>query len=535
MKEEAAAKSLPPIYRGKWASAPAADVAAELAAGTPHCFRFRVPPGQEVVVKDAVRGDVTFNTDAVGDFVVLRSNGLPVYNFCVAIDDALMGITHVIRAEEHLPNTLRQRLVLAALGFTPPAYGHVSLILAPDKSKLSKRHGATSVGEFREQGFLADAMINYLALLGWNDGTEQEIFTRDELFSKFSLDRITKSAAVFDVAKLRWMNGQHLRALGDGDLIPLLGSAWVESGLVREADSEFVRAAAAVVKTSLEVRRPRGGGDGVAARPHPPPNHPPTPFSLARHRRRRRAAQAPLLPPGRHTGVRRRHRHPGGRLCGRRRCHRRGSRLGRPRHRCRRCRRLQGLGQSAGQSPGAQGQAPVHAAAPRAHRAHAGAGSGRPAGRARGRERRRGRRGRARAAGRPGRGAAHVAGGAVRERGGGVGGVTVTRAGGVAARRSFVSRPPPPPYHDLLAATLYMYSPSASRIASRVMSRQKLRDVRSWRGEERGGERGAAAETSPTPPPLPSFSNRNQQPGHPLIALLDVGRRLPHLVVDGDG
>lgn len=151
MKAEAEASNLPPVYRGPWASASPERVQAELDAGTPHCYRFRVPPDQEVVVHDLIRGDVVFNTASLGDFVVMRSNGLPVYNFCVAVDDALMGVTHVLRAEEHLPNTLRQLLVYDALGLQPPAFGHMSLILAPDKSKLSKRHGATSVGEFREQ------------------------------------------------------------------------------------------------------------------------------------------------------------------------------------------------------------------------------------------------------------------------------------------------------------------------------------------------------------------------------------------------
>lgn len=256
MKAEAEAKSLPPIYRGKWAKASKEEVDAELAKGTPHCFRFRVPSNREIVIDDVVRGKVKFNTDAVGDFVILRSNGLPVYNFCVAVDDALMRVTHVLRAEEHLPNTLRQVLIYRALGFAPPTFGHMSLILAPDKSKLSKRHGATSVGEFREQGFLAPAMFNYLSLLGWNDGTEQEIFTRDELVDKFTLKRITKSAAVFDKAKLRWMNGQHLRSLPEDELAEACVSAWVESGLLRDdvdRSSPFVSAAVAMVKTSLEL------------------------------------------------------------------------------------------------------------------------------------------------------------------------------------------------------------------------------------------------------------------------------------------
>jgi glutamyl-tRNA synthetase len=138
--------------------------------------------------------------------VVLRSNGQPVYNFCVAVDDATMHISHVIRAEEHLPNTLRQALIYNALGFPMPQFGHVSLILAPDRSKLSKRHGATSVGQFREMGFLAPAMVNYLALLGWNDGTEDEIFTVDQIIQKFSIDRVTKSGAIFDQTKLQWVS-----------------------------------------------------------------------------------------------------------------------------------------------------------------------------------------------------------------------------------------------------------------------------------------------------------------------------------------
>lgn len=253
MKKDAEAKKLPPIYRGKWATANAEEVAEMMAKGEPHCFRFRVPKNQVVKIKDVVRGDVSWNTDTLGDFVVLRSNGLPVYNFCVAIDDALMRITHVIRAEEHLPNTLRQVLIYQALGFAKPTFGHVSLILAPDKSKLSKRHGATSVGEYREQGFLAAAMLNYLSLLGWNDGSEQEIYSVEELQQAFSLDRITKSAAVFDKTKLSWMNGQHLRALPEDEMRAMVGEQWVASGLLSHAESPFAAAALALVQTSLEL------------------------------------------------------------------------------------------------------------------------------------------------------------------------------------------------------------------------------------------------------------------------------------------
>ncbi|KAL3138236.1 hypothetical protein ABBQ32_006056 [Trebouxia sp. C0010 RCD-2024] len=253
MKADAEKKNLPPIYRGKWGHADQKEVDAMLAEGKPHCYRFRVPANQTVTITDCIRGKVSWNTDTLGDFVVMRSNGLPVYNFCVAVDDALMKISHVIRAEEHLPNTLRQVMIYKALGWRQPQFSHVSLILASDKSKLSKRHGATSLGEFREQGFLPQAMLNFLALLGWNDGTEQEIFSLHDLQDKFSLERVTKSGAVFDKTKLSWMNGQHLRALSDAELTPQLAAVWQQSGLLQTTDSPFIQMAAALLKPSLEL------------------------------------------------------------------------------------------------------------------------------------------------------------------------------------------------------------------------------------------------------------------------------------------
>lgn len=174
-------------------------------------------------IDDIVRGHVQWDADAsLGDFIMLRASGVPVYNFCVAVDDATMGITHVIRAEEHLTNTLRQMLVLEALGATPPTYAHCSLILGSDRSKLSKRHGATSVQQFSEQGFLPEAMMNYLANLGWNDGTPKEIYTPNELIEAFDTSRIIKSAAVFDMDKLKWINGQHIKTLPQDKLESLV-------------------------------------------------------------------------------------------------------------------------------------------------------------------------------------------------------------------------------------------------------------------------------------------------------------------------
>ena len=253
MKEEQEAKKLPPKYTGKWATASKEEVDAELAKGTPHTYRFRVPEGERVEIDDMIRGKVGWDTDTLGDFVLLRSNGLPVYNFCVAVDDATMGITHVLRAEEHLPNTLRQALVYDALKFPRPQFGHMSLILAPDRSKLSKRHGATSVGQFKDQGYLRQTMINYLSQLGWNDGTEQEIYETEELVELFSTDRINKSPAVFDTVKLNWMNGQHIRLMPEEKQVEMIGAALVENGLAEDVTSEFTRKAVALCANGIEL------------------------------------------------------------------------------------------------------------------------------------------------------------------------------------------------------------------------------------------------------------------------------------------
>lgn len=196
---------------------------------------------------------VSWNYDTLGDFVIMRSNGQPVYNFCVTVDDATMAISHVIRAEEHLPNTLRQALIYKALGFPMPHFAHVSLILAPDRSKLSKRHGATSVGQYREMGYLPQAMVNYLALLGWGDGTENEFFTLEQLVEKFSIGRVNKSGAVFDSTKLRWMNGQHLRALPSDKLNKLVGERWKSSGILAESEGPFIEEAVLLLKDGIEL------------------------------------------------------------------------------------------------------------------------------------------------------------------------------------------------------------------------------------------------------------------------------------------
>ena len=235
MKAQQEAAGIPPRYDGRWRDASEEEVNKMLDAGAPFTVRFKVPDGARVVIEDVVRGTVSWDAEAtVGDFIILRSSGVPVYNFCVAVDDALMGITTVVRAEEHLTNTLRQGLVLDALGAPRPRYAHCSLILGEDKQKLSKRHGATSCNQFRLDGFLPDAMINYLALLGWNDGTDNEIFARDELIEVFELERVVKSPSVFDMDKLKWINQQHMKMVPLTELVELVKEQLVWENVVKE-------------------------------------------------------------------------------------------------------------------------------------------------------------------------------------------------------------------------------------------------------------------------------------------------------------
>jgi glutamyl-tRNA synthetase len=166
-------------------------------------------PGTQVTFHDEVRGSISFHTKELGDFVIARRRDEPLYNLAVVVDDASMGITHVIRGEDHISNTPRQILIQEALGYDRPTYAHLPLILAPDRSKMSKRKGAVSVDAYRREGYLPEALNNYLALLGWNPGTNQEVFTMAELIQVFSLDNIHKGGAVFDIEKLKWLNKTH--------------------------------------------------------------------------------------------------------------------------------------------------------------------------------------------------------------------------------------------------------------------------------------------------------------------------------------
>lgn len=261
MKNKQDAAGIPARYDGTWRDADPELVQKKLDDGAEYTVRFKVPSGARVVIDDAVRGTVAWDAEStVGDFILLRSSGVPVYNFCVAVDDAMMGITTVVRAEEHLTNTLRQGLILDALGAPRPRYAHCSLILGEDKQKLSKRHGATSCNQFRLDGFLPDAMINYLALLGWNDGTDNEIFSREELIDAFDVNRVVKSPSIFDMSKLKWINSQHMKRMSVEELTDLVAEQFKFMGVLKEgADSKKVYdlsfAATALAKQMMETTK----------------------------------------------------------------------------------------------------------------------------------------------------------------------------------------------------------------------------------------------------------------------------------------
>ena len=184
-------------------------------------FRFKVQP-QVIEFEDLIRGAMKFEGEAIGDFIIMRSNGMPAYNFAVVIDDHLMNITHVIRGEDHLSNTALQMMLYKAFDFEPPTFAHHSLIFGKDRAKLSKRHGSVSVGEFRKQGILPEALINYLALLGSSFTEGREILSREEMIKDFSLERTSKSGAIFDEEKLHWLNAIYIRNCKTEDLVERL-------------------------------------------------------------------------------------------------------------------------------------------------------------------------------------------------------------------------------------------------------------------------------------------------------------------------
>jgi len=250
-REAAVAESRAPQYDGTCRHLSPEQRDAKRAAGFPEAIRFHVGEGM-VRFRDEVRGDMELSHDMVGDWVTLRSNGLPTYNFAAAVDDNLMQISHVIRGEEHLPNTLRQIMIYDALKAPHPIFAHVPLILAEDRSKLSKRHGASSVGDLRASGYLPDAAYNYLLLLGWSHPAGKEILTKDEMIQAFGIERIGKAAAIYDKKKLLWMNGQYIRKLPLDTLCALVEPQMPDT-LRKRYDAATQREIVAILQDSLDT------------------------------------------------------------------------------------------------------------------------------------------------------------------------------------------------------------------------------------------------------------------------------------------
>lgn len=243
-RKEAEAKGLSPRYdgrcRGLGIMTPSGDAA----------LRFKAPQEGQTVIDDLIKGKIVFENNVLDDLIILRSNGYPTYNFSVVVDDASMNVTHVIRGDDHLTNTPRQVPIFEALGFAVPRFGHLPMILGSDKSRLSKRHGATSIMAYKEMGYLPDAMVNYLARLGWSHG-DQEIFTKQELIEKFTWDHVQKSAAVFNPEKLLWMNAEYIKTSPPSqiarELVQLLESTGYREE-VRRASSEWLERLVVLVR-----------------------------------------------------------------------------------------------------------------------------------------------------------------------------------------------------------------------------------------------------------------------------------------------
>jgi nondiscriminating glutamyl-tRNA synthetase len=238
MRAKAKANDKMPRYDGSCRNLTEAEQKEFEAAGRTPVLRFKLPAEEkDVVVEDMIRGNMTFSTSVLDDFIIFKSDGMPTYNFAVVIDDALMKITHVIRGEDHISNTPKQILIYKALGFELPKFAHLPLILDENKAKLKKRgKDSVYIGEFREQGYLPEALFNFMALLGWSTGDEEEILSKDEIMARFEIADVNKSGAVFDREKLNWMNGKYIRAAELDRIVELSIPFLIEANLVSEAE-----------------------------------------------------------------------------------------------------------------------------------------------------------------------------------------------------------------------------------------------------------------------------------------------------------
>ncbi len=243
-RKEAEAKGLSPRYDGRCRTLGITNPPGDAA------LRFKAPQEGQIVVDDLIKGKIPFDNSAADDLIILRSNGYPTYNFSVVVDDALMHITHVIRGDDHLTNTPRQIPIFQALGFPVPQFGHLPMILGSDKSRLSKRHGATSIMAYKDMGYLSEAMVNYLVRLGWSHG-DQELFTRQELIEKFSWKNVQSSPAVFNPEKLLWINAEYIKTTPPDRvaqaLVPLLAQAGLQEQ-VNAVSSEWLAQLVVLVK-----------------------------------------------------------------------------------------------------------------------------------------------------------------------------------------------------------------------------------------------------------------------------------------------
>lgn len=237
LRERQMAAKEKPRYDGTWRPEPGKTLPA-IPAGVKPVLRFRNPQGGAVVWDDKVKGRIEINNDELDDLVIARPDGTPTYNFCVVVDDIDMAMTHVIRGDDHINNTPRQINIFRALGKEPPVYAHLPTVLNEQGEKMSKRNGAKPVTQYRDEGYLPDAMVNYLARLGWSHG-DDEIFSRAQFLGWFDLDHLGRSAAQFDEAKLRWVNAQHLKAMADDELAPLVAAQLRKRGI--EADARLPR------------------------------------------------------------------------------------------------------------------------------------------------------------------------------------------------------------------------------------------------------------------------------------------------------
>lgn len=228
------ARGMPPRYDRACVDLPEDQIQTWLAEGKPYCVRFRVEDEGTTVINDVVRGEVSFDNEVLGDFVIRKTSGYPTYHMAVVVDDYLMKITHVIRAEEHLSNTPSHVQLMEALGFDVPVFAHLPLIMGTDRTKLSKRHGAVNLMDYKEQGFLPEAMRNFLALIGWSPGTDEEILDLQQLIDRFTLEGVSKSPGIFDLEKATWLNGEYLKRADAEYLTELLLPMLREHGLIED-------------------------------------------------------------------------------------------------------------------------------------------------------------------------------------------------------------------------------------------------------------------------------------------------------------